>query len=279
MKKDKIIFRILAILAIHMCVSTAMHVIASMVQGSHGSPSFLTIPFIVYGIFTSFLLIGAYILMGYRIPIKNRVMRGVIYILLFWVSDYLSQILGTFGAESSVLNSEAFSVTTIIFDTIGYAVTGIFLGLLLDTKTERVARKCSGKRLILACVSSAIVFAGLTFMLEMIFGSINHELFGYIAFGIREEEKISYYVVFYLCQAFSGLLFPIFYRLTEYNSEHARKWIHFASVYGLMLWAPIVLIVIFFGTPVLPTIVFTMILVAAIYVDSAIFDYILKYND
>lgn len=73
----------------------------------------------------------------------------------------------------------------------------------------------------------------------------------------------------------NALFFPIFYRLTEYNSEHTRKWIHFASVYGVMLWAPIVLIVIFFGVPVLPTIVFTIILVAAIYLDSAVFDYIL----
>jgi hypothetical protein len=252
-----------------------MHVIGSIAQGSHGAPSFLSTSFTAYGIFTSLLMIGAYVLMGNHIPVKSRVLRGEIYILLFWASDYLSQILGTFGAESAVLNSEALSITTIIFDTIGYAVMGVFLGLLLDFKTDRVARKCSGKRLTLACIISAIVFAGLAFGLEMLFGSINHEFFGYVAFGISEEEKISFYVVFYLCQAFSGLLFPIFYRLTEYNSEHTRKWIRFASVYGLMLWAPIVLIVIFFGVSVLPTVVFTIILVAAIYLDSVVFDYIL----
>ena len=45
-----------------------------------------------------------------------------------------------------------------------------------------------------------------------------------------------------------------------------------------MLWATIVLIVIFFGVPVLSTVVFTVLLVAAIYVDSAVFAYILR-ND
>jgi MFS family permease len=273
------IFRILIVLVINISVGTGLHALSGIVQGVHGAPSFLTPSFAAFGILSSLLLIGAYLLMGYRIPVKSRVLRGVIFILLFWASDYLSQILGTFGAKSSILNAQAFSITTIFFDTVGYFVTGIFMGLLLDIKTEEVALECSDKKLILACIASMFLFAGIAFSLELILGSINHDLLGYVAFGIREEEKISYYVVFYLFQAFSGLLFPIFYRLTEYNSEHFRKWLWFANVYGLMLWAPIVLIVIFFGVPVLPTIAFTIILLSAIYADSAVFAHILRQQE
>ena len=276
--KISMIFKMLLVLLIHMAVSTLMHVLGSILEGSHGSPSFLTPGFIIYGIISSFLLIGAYILLGQLIPVKNRVLKGIFFVFLFWVSDYISQIVGILGAESSVLNADALSFTTVIFDSVGYFIAGIFMGLLLDFNKCSGYQTCSNRNLLAACVISMVTFPAIIFILEMAVGYYRNDLLSYAVFGISEQEKISYYIIFYLCQTFSGFIFPIFFRLTEYNSKHKRKWLWFASVYGWMLWAPIVMIVTFFGVPVLPTILFTFILVLAIYIDCIIFNLLLVKN-
>lgn len=93
----------------------------------------------------------------------------------------------------------------------------------------------------------------------------------YAAFGVNPRDIIPFYVVFYLFQMFSGLLFPVFYRLTEFNSDHNRKWLRFASVYGCMLWSPIVIIVAFFGVALPVTLIFAGIMLLSIYIDTFIF--------
>ena len=272
LKNKSMLVPALLVTFINIAASTAMHVLADVAKGSHGAPSFLTPAFVVFGAASSLLLIGAYLLLGPHMPVKNKLLRALLFILLFWSSDYLSQILGALGGDSPVLQTSAFSFSTILFDSLGYLITGIFMGLLLDFKETAVCRKCESKKLLAACLASMLLFPALVFILEMAAGGMQSELYCYRAFGISEHSVLPFYIVFYACLAFSGLLFPLFYRVTEYNSAHAKKWRRFAGVYGWMLWAPIVLIVIFFGIPALPTIVFTLTMVFSIYVDCFVFD-------
>lgn len=273
----EILARVVLVICIQIGVSTAMHILGDIGKGDqHGPPSFLTTGFILFGVLTALLMVGAYIMLGNLIPIRNRIGRGILFVLLFWASAYLAQVVGVLGGESQVLHSSAFSLRTILFDSAGYLITGVFMGLLLDFGQEGSCRPCNRKRLAAASAASMLLFPAVIFVLEMGAGLINRELLGHVAFGIVEEDMISYYVVFYLCLAFSGFLLPAFYRLTAYNSSHKRNDLWFAGIYGWMLWLPIVLIVIFFGTPVAPTLLFSGIMLFSIYIDCVLFARMLR---
>ena len=265
------IIRIIIVLLLNTGISTGVRVVASILQGEHGAPSFVTPAFSAYALFTQLLLLGAYILIGYQIPVKNKIVKGLIFTLLFWASDYMAQILGMFGAESAILSEDALSYRTIIMDSIGYFIGGILMGALLTFKTLERKRECSRKWFLVSVLVSMLVFPGSMFIMELLVGKINPDFTCHAAFVVDRKDIIPFYMVFYLFQAISGFLFPVFYRYTEFNSSHNRRWLRFASVYGFMLWTPVVIIVAFFGVALPVTLVFAGIMLLSIYMDTFIF--------
>lgn len=270
------VIRIIIVLLLNTGISTGVRMLASILQGQHGAPSFVTPAFSAYALLTQLLLLGAYILIGYQIPVKNKILRGLIFTLLFWASDYMAQILGMFGAKSGILSEDALSFNTILMDSIGYFIGGILMGALLSFKEAGPKRDCIRKQFLISSVVSMFVFSGVLFALEMLIGKINPEFMCYAAFAVNRKNIISFYIVFYIFQAISGLLFPVFYRYTEFNSSYNRRWLRFASVYGFMLWSPVAIIVAFFGVALPVTLVFAGIMLLCIYIDTFIFAKIIE---
>ena len=267
MRKNVItICKFAAAFLITMAISTGIRVLASMISGEQGAPSFVTTEFSLFGSFSQILLLLAYILMGYQIPVKSKVLKGLLFSALFWASAYLPQVLGMFGGTSAVLNENAMSVQTIVLDSIGYLLGGIVIGFFLTFREAEPKRVCSTKKCLGACAASMILFPAALFVLEMAVGVLDKRFLAANAFAIQKDEVLSFYLVFYIFQAVSGFIFPVFYRFTEYNSRQ-RSWLRFAGVYGWMLWTPVVLIVMFFGIEALPTVVFAGVMLAAIYAD------------
>ena len=265
------VIRIIVVLILNTSISTGIRVLASILQGVHGKPSFVTPEFSAYSLMVQLLLLGAYIILGNQIPVKNKIGKGLLFILLYWASDYMAQILGMFGAPSAVIQEEAMSLKTILLDSIGYLFGGILMGVLLTFKEQTPKRECNRKRFFMSAFVSMITFPTVLFALEMIIGKINAEYMCYAAFGVDAGDIIPFYIVFYGFQAFSGFLFSVFYRFTEFNSTHDRRWLRFASVYGCMLWSPIVIIVAFFGVALPVTLVYAGIMLLSIYIDTFIF--------
>ena len=269
------ILRVIIYLLLSGGTSTAIRIIGGIIRGEHGAPSFATVGFQIFGFVTSLLLVVAYLLIGYKIPIKNKALRGLTFMMFFWISSYLSQILGIMGADSPYMSSDAVSISTILSDSIGYIFSGIFLGLLLTIKESERIKPCKPVRLIISSVVSSITFTAVMLILEVLIGLINPDFVCSSAFGINENETTKFYIIFYIFQAISGFIFPIFYRSTEYNSK-VPKWVRFASVYGWMLWTPIVIIVAFFGVSLPATIAFAVIMLIAVYTDTYAYTRILK---
>lgn len=66
-------------------------------------------------------------------------------------------------------------------------------------------------------------------------------------------------VVFYGCLAITGVLLPIFYRLTEYNDAKTFSSKRFGIIYSLCIWAPVVVIVIAFGASISTTFLYVIV--------------------
>lgn len=136
------------VLIITMAVSAAVRVLGSIINGEHGAPSFVTPAFQVFGFVTNILFLGSYVLLEKYIPIKNKILRGLLFILLFWSSDYISQVLGMSGAASPIIKTDALSASTIIIDSLHYAFCGVVMGLLLSSTQTAEKRKCDKKGLL-----------------------------------------------------------------------------------------------------------------------------------
>ena len=259
-------------------VGIGAKVLRGIFQGVHGAPSFVTPGFTIFGIFSKLLLLLAYLLLQHNIPTKNRFLKGFTFVFFFWATDYLPQILGMLGAHSPILDPVAFSVSTIAIDSICYMITALLLGLLLTSSDFNEKKACTTKSFLLACLSSFLIFPILIMIGEVIVGCFSSSMTCISCFSVPKEYVVTFYIIFYLFHGVSGLLFVLFYRFTQYNSPRSNNWFIFATIHGLMLWTPIVLIMIFFGAPTLPTLSFVLIMIIAIYIDTYIFAKILAHH-
>ena len=67
-----IILRIILFVSISGVSGQLIHVANSIIEGVHGKPDFVTVPFTVYCIVNKVLFATGYLIIGYKIPIKNK---------------------------------------------------------------------------------------------------------------------------------------------------------------------------------------------------------------
>lgn len=269
-----IALKFLAVYLITDTTGSLVRVLATILDGQHGAPSFLSTDFAIYGYIAKFLRLTAFFLLSRMIPVKGRVKKGLMFYGLYWISAYIPQILGMLGGHSSVMDPEAVSFWTICADSISFLIKGLTLGFFFGAESTMEKKECSRNNYRNACLTSMIVYPLVLVVLELLAGVYSHDLFCVNVFVIDKSDYISYYIVFYLFQAVSGLLFPVVYRMTEFNNK--RSWFRFANIYGAMLFGPIVIIMMFFGIEAIPTIIWTIMMVAAIYIDTYIFTKIMN---
>ena len=96
-------------------LTTLIHMLSDMyIFHSHGKPETATIALIVYTSFDKALIAVGYYVLGRKIPVKNAILRSMIYVGLNWMSNYLPQIMGLAFADG-VIAEKAFSRPTYEF--------------------------------------------------------------------------------------------------------------------------------------------------------------------
>ena len=260
-----IILRIILFTAMSGISGQLIHVANSIIEGVHGKPDFVTVPFTVYCIVNKVLFAIGYLIIGYKIPIKNKLLRAVVYIMLIWLSDFMPQVLGLTGGDGKIVEN-ALSVSIFIMDSLSYIIDGIFLGLIFRSFPDTFAKPCRRTVLISTCAASAVIFPITVILVEQLFGALYPACRSYIALGISEDKKMQFLIIFYSFFIVTGAVLPLFYRLTEYNSSSKKGWFKFYLVYTLCMWLPIVYIMVFFGTKIIPTLVYAVIFIIALFI-------------
>ena len=269
MKKNSaymgIILRIILFTAMSGISGQLIHVANSIIEGVHGKPDFVTVPFTVYCIVNKVLFAIGYLIIGYKIPIKNKLLRAVVYIMLIWLSDFMPQVLGLIGGDGKIVEN-ALSVSIFIMDSLSYIIDGIVLGLIFTSFPDTFAKPCRRTVLISTCAASAVIFPITVILVEQLFGALYPACRSNIALGISEDKKMQFLIIFYSFFIVTGAVLPLFYRLTEYNSSSKKGWFKFYLVYTLCMWLPIVYIMVFFGTKIIPTLVYAVIFIIALFI-------------
>ena len=80
--KDKfdlgIIPKLLLFLLLSSIVTTPLRIFEeAVIEGKTGAPAFVTLPFIIYGVCSELVVGFGYVIIGYKLPVKNRTLRGM----------------------------------------------------------------------------------------------------------------------------------------------------------------------------------------------------------
>ena len=249
-------------------VSMLAHMINSaFIEKVHGKPEFVTMTLFAFSFITKILIAIGYMVLGYKIIIKNSILRAFTYVMLIWLSNFIPQIMGLAGADGPIA-ANAFSISTVVCDSIGYPIEGLVLGMLFRNIPLQKIRRCLKEVYIKGIIISAVGFPLLVIIVEQIIGKIYAPFGSAVALGVSQEKQMSFYITFYSWFILTGALLAVFYRITEYNEESTKGWLKFGLKYAVLLWSPIVLIMIVFGTEVIPTIAYTTIFIICIMIIS-----------
>ena len=256
--------KIMLYYAISSLVSVGTRIITGMIRGEGGAPDFVTSSFVTFGAVRELLFVLAYVLLARYIPIRNRIGKGLIFVFLFWTTDYLPQIMAMLGAYSPVIVPEAITFSTIVTDSFGYVINGLLLGLILSSEDTVQKKTVMVSQYAKSILISAVSFAGVLGIMEMLISAVNPVFSTRMLFQIAVEDTLQYYFVFYLFQAVSGGMFAVFYRLTEYNADRNLGGVRFIFVHGLMIWSPIILIMSYFGLSIESTILYEVVMMISL---------------
>lgn len=260
-------------------ITTAIMIFKSAVlQGEHGKPDFVGSSLMVITSIEKFLIAVSYLIIGKKMPIKNNILRAWCFCLLIWASNYLPQVMGLAGADGAIA-ARAFSPSIVICDSIAYFISGIILGILIKENQIYEIRPCKYKTILKSCFISATFFPLLVIIMDHLLVLINPQFGSKIAMGVSDNNAFIFYIIFYSCFIVTGFLLPILYRMTEYNVEDNRHLnVKFELVYGFLLWTPVVMIMVAFGTSLLPTIVYDLAFMIIIFIDTYVIKKVLNWN-
>ena len=245
-------------------VSMLAHMINSaFIEKVHGKPEFVTMTLFIFLFITKILVAIGYIVLGYKIIIENSILRAFTYVMLIWISNFIPQIMGLAGADGPIA-ANAFSISTVVCDSVAYPIEGLVLGILFRNIPLQKKQRCLKKVYTRGSIISAIGYPLLVIIVDQIIGKIYAPFGSAVALGVSQEKQMSFYISFYSWFILTGALLAVFYRITEYNEQNTKGWLKFGLKYAVLLWSPIVLIMIVFGTQVIPTIAYTMIFIICI---------------
>lgn len=253
-------------------LSTPLQLFNSIViEGQTGKPEFVTIPFLLYGISMKVFFALGYILFGSKLPVKNTRLRAQIYYLLIWGSSYMPNILAMVGGDGEIIKS-SFSASIVIFDSMSYIIDGFILGLLMKNyNKDNVVTVFPKSKLILSGIANGGIFVVLTFIFDLVAGSIDSSWYVYMILGVSEAYKVKFYLIFLLFMFIAGMLQPVWYRYTQYPNVSCKGDTIWAVQFSVLIWNPVVLIMIFFGTAIAETICYAMIFLITILLCTLIY--------
>lgn len=224
----------------------------------HGKPAFFSNQLIIYSAFEKFLVAIVYVILGYKLPVKRPVLRAVIYMGIIWASNFLPQIMGLAFADGPIAQ-QVFVISDIICDSLVYLLAGIVLGMLFGKLS--VLSICPVKKgsFYKTVIMSSIVFPILVMVVDQMIEAVYPAFSSRTAMQVSLQMRIPFYINFYCWFILSGVLISVFYRFTEYNENGSGSWFKFALIYGLLIWTPVVMIMILFGTELVTTTVYALL--------------------
>lgn len=255
-------------------LTTLTHMLSDIfIFQSHGKPEFVSTALIIYSSFDKVLLAIGYYILGRKIPVKNPILRSITYISLNWLSNFVPQFMGLAFADGTIAE-QAFRISDLICDTIVLAILGIILGVLYREVPENTLRSCDKKTYGKAIVISAITFPVFVIVVDQLMRLIYPSFSSSYVLQVSEQARISFLINFYCWFFLTGAFITVFYRLTEYNAH--GSWLKFGLKYNLLLWTPVVMIMVIFGTAFLPTLVYALLFFGIIMLISWINERILS---
>ena len=229
--------------------------VEGVIEGKKGAPDFVTPAFLIYG-FASRLVFGiGYMILGCRLPVKNTFLRGFCYIMLILVSSYLPNVLGMAGGDGEII-SDALSVWIVIVDVLSYALQGLILGLLMKKyagQKPEPASHIKGGKFILLCGVNGVLFAALNILTDILAGSCKDSWRLCAILKVSAQRETAFYIVFAVFMFAAGCLLPLWYRFCLPDEVTFSGAVLFSLKLSVIAWLPNVLIMAFFGTPVLLT--------------------------
>lgn len=126
---------------------------------------------------------------------------------------------------------------------------------------------------------SAVVFPLLVIIFDNLITTFIPEYSFLSVLKVSEQAKVLFYINFYGWFILSGSVISIFYQVTDYCKKDDKSWVKFAMKYSLLLWTPVVMIMVLFGTDFMATSIASVIFIICITILSWINSFLLKnYN-
>ena len=241
-------------------VSTPIHIfIEAVICKKPGAPDFITVPFLIYALCAKFIFGLGYVLFGYKLPVKNTFLRAFSYIMLILFTSYLPNILAMIGGDGEIIRS-SLSLSIVIVDIISYLLEGLIFGFLMKKyareKSEVSGRSIKAPKSILLCIVNGVIFASLNILFDIAIGAADSSWRLCNILKVTKEYVFRFYFVFTVFMFIAGFLQPLWYRYClPYKPSFFAK-LFFALELAFVIWLPNVLIMAFFGTSVLKTLVY-----------------------
>ena len=243
-------------------LTTLTHMLGDIfIFHNHGKPEFVSTPLVIYSACDKVLVAIGYYVLGRKIPVKNPIMRSMAYLGLNWISNFVPQFMGLAFADGAIAE-QVFRISDLICDTITLAILGIILGVMYKNVPDIKLRKCDKHTYRKAIAISTIVFPVLIIVADQLMDLIYPPFSSLQAMQVSQQAKLPFLINFYSWFFVSGAFIAVFYRLTEYN-DHG-SWLKFALKYSLLLWTPVVMIMVIFGTELIATTAYAMVFVLCI---------------
>lgn len=254
-----IIPRLLLFIILPNIVITPVRIfVEAVIDGMKEAPAFVTIPFLIYG-FCAELVVGlGYIVIGYKLPVKNRIFRGFSYVMLIFVSSYLPNILAMLGGDGKIIE-ESLTVGIVVVDVVSYALKGLVLGFLMsnyDVKNTAPSYAISHAVMVLASVINGVLFALLNVAADLAAGALDESWRLCNILGVTPARESTFYIVFNSFMFLAGVLLTFWFRYCLPAKTGFIGRIVFALKLSVIVWLPNVLIMAFFGTSFIKTFVY-----------------------
>ena len=251
--------RLLLFVLLPNIVTTPLRIfVEAVIEGIEEAPAFITVPFLIYGVCAELVVGFGYIIIGYKLPVKNRTLRGFAYIMLILVSSYLPNILAMLGGDGKIIE-ESLTVGIVVVDVISYTVKGLVLGFLMrnyDVSNKTPSHVISNPVMVLASVINGMVFALLNIIADVIAGAVDNSWRLSSILGVSPAREDAFYIVFYAFMFLAGVLLTVWYRYCLPEKAGLLGKVVFALKLSVIVWLPNVLIMAFFGTSFIKTFVY-----------------------
>ena len=251
-----VIPRLLLFVLLPNIVTTPLRIFVEFViDGMKEAPAFVTVPFLIYGVCAELIVGFGYIIIGYKLPVKNRILRGFAYIMLILASSYLPNILAMLGGDGKIIE-ESLTVGIVVVDVISYTVKGLVLGFLMknyDVGNNYPSRSISNSVMVLASVINGMVFALLNCVVDVVAAALNNSWCLCSILGVSPAREKLFYIVFIAFMFLAGVLMTVWFRYCLPEKAGILERIVFALKLSAIVWLPNVLIMSFFGTSFVKT--------------------------